>query len=641
MINDNHILVVNGMGGLGKSTIANALSLLDIGEYSHLIWLNISHGLKKSIISNRQLIENLKLTDRINKIKLFYDIEKQDNEVFDLLISAIRNINNKSLLVLDDANTEFENEFLLLNLGPNWKIIVTSRNRYDNINTYELPALTKEKAINLFYYYSKISNSNENNKIIEKIVSYVWYHTLSIELLGKTIANSFELTLNKLESLMVKKGLKEMPKHEIKTAYYYEKTKKENIVTSTLKCLQIAFDLANFKNDSFTSTILKHFSLLPSIPLGYEVLFDLLKISDEENIDFQNRLRGLINSGWIVQTSEGLYMHPIIQECVRNSLKISVKNSVDFIINLTDVIDNYHNAEKANLTLYVAFSKNLLMNFTTQNYSRVFLKFVVSFSKLLNTIGYPREVLKIIDKLEFESSFKKLELEIKFEKAKSLLILESLDDSLIMLTEIGNYWFGKTHLNGELLYHIGLAYKKMYDKTKDDNLLVKAIEFTEESLAILDNLGDVEEQISSSLLLKAQLLRRRKQIDLSIVSYEKAKSLRIIKFGENHFKTATVLLELGVLYNEIKEHFIGIEYTKKAIDILSNYYGDDSLGLAVPYHNYAHCFFVTEQFEAALEYELKCFEILKNNVGIDDTRYQKAERKLNRIKEMMKSNSQE
>lgn len=633
---NNQILVVNGMGGLGKSTIANALSLFDMEDYKHLIWLNISQGLQKSVISNKQLIYNLMLTDRINKIKLFFDIEKHDYEIFNIIISAIRNIREKSLIVLDDANSEFEHEFSHLGLSKNWNIVITSRIHYNNIPTYKLPGLTKNKAINLFYYYSKKITKTEENTITNgRIVSSVWLHTLSIELLGKTILNSFDLTPSKLENLLLENGLKEISEYEIKTAYFSEKTRTNSVITSVLKCLKVAFDIGDFSRNPLITKILKHFALLPSTPLSYNVLLELLGVKPISNVKFQNKLRRLIDLGWIVETHQGIYMHPIIQESIRNTYQLNIKNSIDFIKNLTRLIDDYRNLEKTNLTLYVTFSKNLLKNFTTLRINQTYLEFIIRFSKLLNEIGYPKDTLEIIDNLSLDKKLKQFANEINFEKAKAFLILEKLEESLTLLNALSNVYNNQSQLHGEVLYHIGVVNKKLFNKTKNEEFIFDAINYTQKSIDIFNNLSDTDTYISSSFMLMAQLLKRQNKRDLAKEYFEKAEKIRLKEYGENHFKTAIIWGELGVLYNEIGDYENGISYTKKAIDVKLNYYGEDSLELAVPYHNYAHCFFKTNKYETALEFELKCFEILKNNVSSTDTRYQNAVKRLSEIRERM------
>ena len=88
----NGLLLVNGEGGIGKTTVASTYYHKYIAEYSHLIW----------IVAERS-IENALLTLALELQLKFDDAITGEQRIIEILRELMM-LENPSLLVIDNAN---------------------------------------------------------------------------------------------------------------------------------------------------------------------------------------------------------------------------------------------------------------------------------------------------------------------------------------------------------------------------------------------------------------------------------------------------------------------------------------------------------------------------------------------------------
>ncbi|MFI3219541.1 MAG: NB-ARC domain-containing protein [Methylococcales bacterium] len=203
---NKNFISITGFGGIGKTTFAGLYREKYINEYEHLVWINC--------------ISNEKVDDPNYSIaKYFYDQQLRDNlgvifenptidsnfynEALGIIINRLNEIKNNSLLVIDNANYEIDQNDIynrLSALNSNWKILITTRENLSlHFQMYELNFLLLEQARELFYLYYK---REHNNALVDEIVQIVGLHTLTIELLAKTVQANRSLNLESLKELL-------------------------------------------------------------------------------------------------------------------------------------------------------------------------------------------------------------------------------------------------------------------------------------------------------------------------------------------------------------------------------------------------------------------------------------------------------
>ncbi|GLJ52626.1 hypothetical protein SUGI_1120070 [Cryptomeria japonica] len=191
------VIVVVGMGGLGKTFLLQNVYKALKSEYDHSIWLSISKTYSVKDLQH-DIASDISLTKEIVEAKVTE--EKAAELIHDRLQGK------RSLIVLDDL-WELSREGILFDkLGlPNedCKIVVTTRNRQVALNSnaeiYEMEHLSDEYSWGLFCFYAFPKGNIAPQHIEEegrKIVKQCGNLPLAIKTIAASLANT---TLSKWE----------------------------------------------------------------------------------------------------------------------------------------------------------------------------------------------------------------------------------------------------------------------------------------------------------------------------------------------------------------------------------------------------------------------------------------------------------
>lgn len=172
LFDEKQVVLVNGLGGIGKTTLAEAYIFKYYEQYHHFVWITQnSDNIGDAFVQNRDLWTNLHIkTDGL-----------QPKDIFEDILRALRSIENSpSLLVIDNALPSIEQYLPLLPNQPNWHLLVTSRQEIEDLHTKNLGFLKPEDALALFQKHCTLIKDEESIKNLLKTVDY---HTLVIEIL--------------------------------------------------------------------------------------------------------------------------------------------------------------------------------------------------------------------------------------------------------------------------------------------------------------------------------------------------------------------------------------------------------------------------------------------------------------------------
>lgn len=303
-------LVVNGAGGVGKSTIAKVIVQQDKSKYDHIIWLNANIGLLKSFIYNESLIINLKL-----------DFNTVENEKvrFQNLLNIINSQSGNNLLIINDFTEEFNVLVPFLTL-QHWNVLITTRAVLKEIKTYKLDKLSYLAAKELYQYHDK----ETSEELLTNFFQMVNYNTLFIELTAKTIKNSLDLNLLKFIELYNQQEL------DIKDLEIEIETINENEPIKFLPFLQSTFLQSNLNRDE--QFVLELLSLMPTEGTKINDLIEICGKKDEvENKTFfVNIFNSLHKRGWIERENDNINTHTIIQEIILYNLRQDKEKFIQF-----------------------------------------------------------------------------------------------------------------------------------------------------------------------------------------------------------------------------------------------------------------------------------------------------------------------
>jgi len=303
---DNLLLLVNGVGGVGKTSIASRYYHIYQHKYAHTAWL-----LSEKSIANALLL----LADPLG---LQFDERMGTEGRLELLLTAMANLEKPCLLVLDNANElpDLDANYQALRRLSNVHLLLTTRiSNFEKAEKLSIDGLPEAEALALFEgYYRPLGD--EERALFFQIREAVGGNTLVIELLAKNLAIFNKLKTNyALGALLAdlqEKGLLRLTRsQEVRTDYQSKggqmrREKPEDVIAAM-------YDLGELPREEVA--LLSVFAVLPAESIGFETLEGLLP--GLENLE--TGLLALAQKGWIEYNEAGnaFKCSPVVQKIVR------------------------------------------------------------------------------------------------------------------------------------------------------------------------------------------------------------------------------------------------------------------------------------------------------------------------------------
>lgn len=322
LVEKGEAVLLNGMGGIGKTTLASVYLNEYQKEYDHLVWLTVDTGLREAILEDAILLKNL-------------GVEHPDPEmlVADCL-NTLSNIDNDKplLLVLDNAEESLMDFYQALPKFPSAHLLITSRQQLDQFTPLEIDFLEPEQALQLFCQH----NQNYTSKEVKELVEAVEFHTLAIELLARSSAEhrwEFKQTINAIRN----DGLASvnLPHNDNKKVERI----KEYLVS--------IFQISSLSKEPYY--LLQQFIFLPNSWIPYSFLSTLLqqdKLPFSEK--FSSTLSSLHKSGFLQYEDQldSYKLHPVLAEALQPQLRFEwadislLSQSIQRILSTDEATEN-------------------------------------------------------------------------------------------------------------------------------------------------------------------------------------------------------------------------------------------------------------------------------------------------------------
>lgn len=286
------LLLLNGEGGIGKTTIAYAFGKENIDNYKHLAYFSGDSNLTNSFsnIFHYLGIDNKPAPEGVS--------------LFDLTLQYLQNLPEKCLLLIDNANNRNDlQEFLKKVKGLHWHILITTRCVGITENEYVINHLAPENAKTLFKkFYNE--NTLEFENLLDRFLKLINYNTLILELYSKFLKEASENgeTLASLLSKLQDRGiLIDGEEIHLKSVAWTEQSSYsgDQKLDSILDAL---YDYTKLNEEN--RTLLLILSLLGVNTITIQDLHEIIFTYEKKNL--RNNLVELVSNGWISSTGEGI-----------------------------------------------------------------------------------------------------------------------------------------------------------------------------------------------------------------------------------------------------------------------------------------------------------------------------------------------
>lgn len=321
-LNADKITVLKSIGGIGKTTLLKAYAKENKNSFNQIIWVFYQNDLVSTFINNTVLLENLGISANPN----FSEFEN-----YKLTMNAIKKLGGKTLLLIDDLKDDKFEIYSQLPLSDSCQIIGTTRINltYPFISLADVGFLDFDAAKILFTEYYPGTVSSE---ILKELFDYIGYHTLTIELLAKTLQTNFTIRgvgelIDKLKNQTISN---ESWQVDIESQYDNESINLKNHLLGAFRLISLS---------PLENRILSHLSILPVMLFSGQELKSLFEIDDSQDTDFINALSLLVKRGWINAQQSMYQMHAMIQEVIKAAVVPNLAESLPLIGGLCSFLD--------------------------------------------------------------------------------------------------------------------------------------------------------------------------------------------------------------------------------------------------------------------------------------------------------------
>lgn len=588
LFNQKQVVLMNGMGGIGKTTLAMVYLSENWASYKHIAWVTHTNNIINDFISTPGLLESLGLEKMERTPELIHSI-----------IGKMNGLETPNLLIVDNADESLDEIYNLLPSQPNWHVLVTSREKLANFDEMELSFLDEEDAVELFNLHYK--GEKLTDEFIKTLVKDLEYHTLTIELLAKTAQ---ELK-TKPENLVA--ALQKDLKTDVKIKH------SDHRIQKVFSYLDSIFDLSNLAEEE--RYLLQLFTLLPTRDITSDNLEEVFQFLDD---DLHLGLSTLIRKGWLIENNDAYIFHRIISDVVKSRTDYNedkfelLITSVSSLLQVDQAKDNPIDKFK-----WAEFGSAILSQFGDSENSKIGL-LQNNLALVFKALGDFEEAKKLIEKviISDEKNFGKNHSNTAISYSNLGMILRDLGcyqkaKHLLKNVMISNELnFGDEHPMSATSYsNLALVLTDLGDYKGAKELLEKAIISDEK------NFGEEHPTTAIRYSNLALVLRKIGDNERAFFLLEKVVSLNEKKFGKDHPTTIGNYSNWAMALRDLGEFIRAKKLLEKVLDFDMKNFGEEHPVIATNYSNLALILFDLNKFKEAMSLFYKALMIDKKNFG--------------------------
>ncbi|MGV6808690.1 MAG: tetratricopeptide repeat protein [bacterium] len=558
---DGTVYIVNGIGGVGKSELANKYLLDHEARYQHIALFELTN-------SETPLRDTLYAALK----ELFF---LDNDSTLDQIIHRLQHLPKKCLLVFDDLKNKAD----IASLKPlnyNCDVLITTRLQISDATCLNLAILNPDDARQLFLTYYP------TDETIDDILEYIDYHSLFIELIAKTLQEGY-LILNELREKFSKGEFTQIERD-------FEQT------------------FNNFLRQRFAieqqpalKTLLQQLAILPPIAIEYAVLAEIF--TDTQRLKLM--LAELAKRGWLIKKDNSYKLHQIIKEFILANHKLdfdeiipkAIKpDKIDDIEIIDAILAAYPKAE--NVDIAILRNTQGVIYYYLGQYDKAFHTWQIALKIRETQLGEHHP--------DTASTYNNLAMVVYHVQSKFDQAIELHEKALsIRETLLGEHHSDTTD-----------SYNNLAIVYQDQGKLAQALPLHQKALTIREKLlGEQHPKTADSYNNLAIVYQDQGKLAQAIDLHEKALSIREALLGEQHPDTASTYNNLASLYKDQGELAQAIELHEKALTIRETLLGEYHLDTACSYNNLAAVYDDQGKFEQAITLHQKALMIYENLLG--------------------------
>ena len=303
LLSQQHNVFVTGIGGIGKSTIVRNFIHNKKTDYDIIVYLEFDGDFCRTFNDDTQL-----QISTISKLP-----SESGDEYFKRKLSVFKRIctDRKALFVLDNFSGLINKDLSRI-LECGYDTIIVSRNQ-PPLNSFEsleiLSIADREELLQLISYNLGRQITKDERECFEKIIVWVFGHTLVLELIARQIAAG-NIDARKAQELIYDNGFTRFSGEKI------DNYKDDEQVYDTLSdIVSVLFDAGNMSDDE--KNMLKILSLADVRGLEAEMLVAFFDYSFD---DMPAVVSDLVHQGWVYidDRDDTFNVHPVIAEAAQN-----------------------------------------------------------------------------------------------------------------------------------------------------------------------------------------------------------------------------------------------------------------------------------------------------------------------------------
>ncbi len=547
------MMLVNGLGGMGKSSLVKEYCRVHKNYYHHFVWIDAKGDVKRELAFNEVLFSNLGIP---------FDVSLDTSTRFEILCSRMKEVPGTNLLIVDNLSDKLIIKELDRIVGGSWKIIITSRIQLSTLRSFPVNGLQREDCIVLIRKYC---NKNESDATLSTFCERVGYNTLMIELCSKVVSISFDLTFKSITEYLTKNELDAKALQIDVSLENQEDTKLYSHLTNV-------FNLSDLNDDE--RNLLKQFSFLPEVFFLQHFIECYGKEAYSNNrLLLINLSNSLHTKGWLSVENGVVRMHSFVQLIIRHHDKEGFVNM--FLINfLCHRLDEVNRIFSSDRTKYMEFAESILSNTSEENRGSLKQPLILMENNLL---------VAHLQLGEYKMHYDRLK--ILADKAERYLEPNDLTLGIIYLNK------GGIHLHF--------------------NELELAVEYFAKSLLIFKtNEKEYHRNLISALDGLASAYIEQGKISLAIDNVNTTQDYRLKYMSHSDPLFPLQLNNTAMIYQRMRLFDEAIASLKFAIEVMvdrpeNNYY------LAIYHGNIAYNYFLKQEFKLALKHQERSDAILR------------------------------